>query len=96
MLNISLAEGRIVKDSEVFVDMTAQKLGAVGGKNPRTAIGYTTDNDMIMVAVDGREGLCRGIEHQCSCGFYEVSWLCQCYESARWGGSTVMYVDGRL
>ena len=38
----------LVKSGEIFVDMSAQKLNAIGGRNPRTAIGYTRDNDLIL------------------------------------------------
>lgn len=85
----------LVKDSEVFVDMTAQKLGAVGGKNPRTAIGYTTDNNMIMVAVDGREGSSVGMTLMQLAGFMK-SLGCVNAMNLDGGGSTVMYVDGRV
>lgn len=85
----------LVKDSEVFVDMTAQKLGAVGGKNPRTAIGYTADNDMIMVAVDGREGSSVGMTLMQLAGFMK-SLGCVNAMNLDGGGSTVMYVDGRV
>ena len=33
----------LVKNSNVYVDLSAQKLNAIGGKNPRSAIGYTKD-----------------------------------------------------
>jgi len=44
----------LVRDGQVFVDMAEQKLAAIGGRNPRTAIGYTADNDLVLVVVDGR------------------------------------------
>ena len=75
--------------------MTAQKLGAVGGKNPRTAIGYTADNDMIMVAVDGREGSSVGMTLMQLAGFMK-SLDCVNAMNLDGGGSTVMYVDGRV
>ena len=85
----------LVKNGEVFVDMTEQKLGAIGGKNPRTAIGYTQDGNFIMVAVDGREGASVGLTLK------ELAWFMKsigCINAMNLdgGGSTVMYVDGRV
>ncbi|MBS6602476.1 MAG: phosphodiester glycosidase family protein [Brachyspira sp.] len=85
----------LVKNSEVFVDMTAQKLGAVGGKNPRTAIGYTKDNNMIMVTVDGREGSSVGMTLMQLAGFMK-SLECVNAMNLDGGGSTVMYVNGKI
>lgn len=45
----------LIKDGEVYIDVTAQKLNAITGKNPRTAIGYTKDGNIIIVTADGRE-----------------------------------------
>lgn len=85
----------LVKNSEVFVDMTAQKLGAVGGKNPRTAIGYTKDNNMVMVTVDGREGSSVGMTLMQLARFMKSS---ECVNAMNLdgGGSTVMYVNGKI
>lgn len=85
----------LVKNGEVFVDMTEQKLGAIGGKNPRTAIGYTQDGNFIMVAVDGREGASVGLTLK------ELAWFMKsigCINAMNLdgGGSTVMYVKGRV
>ena len=85
----------LVKNGEIFVDMTEQKLGAIGGKNPRTAIGYTQDGDFIMVAVDGREGASVGLTLK------ELAWFmksigCTNAMNLDGGGSTVMYVNGRV
>lgn len=85
----------LVKNGEVFVDMTEQKLGAIGGKNPRTAIGYTQDDNFIMVAVDGREGASVGLTLK------ELAWFmksigCTNAMNLDGGGSTVMYVNGRV
>lgn len=85
----------LVKNSEVFVDMTAQKLGSVGGKNPRTAIGYTKDNEMIMVAVDGREGSSVGMTLMQLARFMK-SLGCVNAMNLDGGGSTVMYVNGQV
>ena len=85
----------LVKNDEVFVDMTAQKLGAIGGKNPRSAIGYTADNDLILVAVDGREGSSVGMTLMQLANFMK-SIGCVNAMNLDGGGSTVMYVNGSV
>ncbi len=85
----------LVKNGEVFVDMTAQKLGAIGGKNPRSAIGYTADNDLILVAVDGREGSSVGMTLM-QLGNFMKSIGCVNAINLDGGGSTVMYVNGNV
>ena len=85
----------LVKDGEIYVDMTAEKLGAIGGKNPRSAIGYTSDNDLILVAVDGREGSSVGMTLMQLAGFMK-SLDCVGAINLDGGGSTVMYVNGKV
>ena len=85
----------LVKDGDVYVDMTAEKLGAIGGKNPRSAIGYTKDGTLIMVAVDGREGSSVGMTLMQLAGFMK-SIGCEGAINLDGGGSTVMYVNGKI
>jgi exopolysaccharide biosynthesis protein len=51
----------LVKNSQIFVDTKTQKFEAIAGKNPRSAIGYTSDNNLIIVTVDGREKASAGM-----------------------------------
>ncbi len=85
----------LVKDGSVFIDVTAQKLGAITGKNPRTAIGYTAENEFIMVTVDGREqasvGMTLGELARMMKEFGCVNAM-----NLDGGGSSVMYVNGRV
>lgn len=85
----------LVKDGEVFVDMTAQKLQAIGGRNPRSAIGYTADNNIVLVAVDGREGSSIGMTLMELANFMQ-SIGCVGAINLDGGGSTVMYVNGKV
>ena len=85
----------LVRGGEIFVDMTAQKLSAIGGRNPRTAIGYTKDNHLIMLTADGREGSSIGLT------LMELAQLMKelgCINAMNLdgGGSTVMYVQGEV
>ncbi len=85
----------LIKNNEIFIDMTAQKLNAIGGKNPRTAVGYTKDNDLILVAVDGREGSSVGLTLVELANFMK-SLGCTNAINLDGGGSTVMYVNGQI
>lgn len=85
----------LVKNGDVYVDMTAQKLEAIGGRNPRTAIGYTRDNNLIMLTADGREGASIGLT------LIELANLmkefgCVNAMNLDGGGSTVMYIKGKV
>lgn len=85
----------LVKNSQVFVDTNEQKLGAIGGRNPRTAIGYTADNNFIIVTVDGREKASVGMTLNELANFMQSI---GCYNAMNLdgGGSTVLYVNGRV
>jgi exopolysaccharide biosynthesis protein len=85
----------LVKDSEVFVDMTAQKLNAISGRNPRSAIGYTAEGNLVLVAVDGREGSSVGMTLM-ELGAFMKSIGCVNAMNLDGGGSTVMYVNGAV
>lgn len=85
----------LVKDGKIYVDMTAQKLSAIGGRNPRTAIGYTKDNHLIMLTVDGREKSSIGMT------LFELAKIMKEYGCVNamnldGGSSTVMYIKGSI
>ena len=85
----------LVKNGDIYVDMTAQKLGSVGGRNPRTAIGYTKDNNLIMLTADGREGASIGLTlNELANLMKELG--CVNAMNLDGGGSTVMYVKGKV
>ena len=85
----------LLKDNQIFIDMTAQKLQSIGGRNPRTAIGYTEDKDLVLVAVDGREGSSVGLTLVELAKFMK-SLGCTNAINLDGGGSTVMYVKGQI
>ncbi len=85
----------LIKDGQIYIDVTAQKLGSITGKNPRTAIGYTKDNEFIMVTVDGREQSSVGMTlGQLAKFMQELG--CINAMNLDGGGSSVMYVNGRV
>ncbi|MEI8128307.1 MAG: phosphodiester glycosidase family protein [bacterium] len=85
----------LVKNSNVYVDVTEQKLGSIGGRNPRTAVGYTANNHLIIVTVDGREKSSIGMTLFELASFMK-SIGCVNAMNLDGGGSTVLYVNGRV
>ncbi len=85
----------LVKNGSIFVDAANEKLTAISGRNPRTAIGYTRDNVMIIVTVDGRKEGSSGVT------LNELAKIMKdlgCYEAINLdgGSSTVMYINGTI
>lgn len=85
----------LVKNGSVYVDISEEKLLAIGGRNPRSAIGYTKDNNLILVAVDGREGSSIGLTLSELAHFMQALG-CVNAINLDGGGSTVMYVNGAI
>jgi exopolysaccharide biosynthesis protein len=85
----------LVKNGNVYVDIKEQKLLAIGGRNPRTAIGYTKDNRFIIVTADGREGSSIGMTLTELAQFMQKLG-CVNAMNLDGGGSTVMYVKGLI
>lgn len=85
----------LVKEGNTYVDVKEQKLGSVNGKNPRTAIGYTVDGNLILVTVDGREKNSVGMT------LFELARFmkelgCVNAMNLDGGGSSVMYINGKV
>lgn len=85
----------LVKNGDVFIDVSEEKLLAIGGRNPRSAVGYTMDNNLILVAVDGREGSSIGLTLNELASLMK-SLGCVNAINLDGGGSTVMYVNGSI
>ncbi len=85
----------LIKDGEIYIDTKEEKLTSITGRNPRTLIGYTKNNDLILVTVDGRES------HSVGMSLYESAKFMQklgCINAINLdgGSSSVMYVDGQI
>lgn len=85
----------LVKNGEIYVDYKAQKLSAIQGKNPRSAIGYKNDGTLIIVTIDGREEASVGMT------LYETALLmknlgCEYAMNFDGGSSSALYVDGKI
>lgn len=85
----------LIRNEKIYVDITEEKLTAVGGKNPRSAIGYTKDNSLIIVAVDGREKTSVGMTLNQLANLMK-SLGCTNAMNFDGGSSTVMYVAGNV
>ena len=85
----------LIKDGEIYVDATAQKLNSIAGRNPRTAIGYTSDNNIIIVTADGRESSSVGLTLM-ELARYMKQIGCVNAMNLDGGSSTVMYGAGGI
>lgn len=85
----------LVKKGQTYIDISEQKLNAIGGRNPRTAVGYTANNNLIIVTVDGREKGSIGMTLTELANFMKAI---GCYNAMNLdgGGSTVLYVNGQV
>ena len=85
----------LIKNGDIYIDVAEQKLNAITGRNPRTAIGITTDKNLVLITVDGRE------ESSIGMTLTELAYFMKeigCIEAMNLdgGGSSVMYVDGNI
>ncbi len=85
----------LIKDGEIYVDATAQKLNSIAGRNPRTAIGYTADNNIIIITADGRESSSVGLTLM-ELARYMKQIGCINAMNLDGGSSTVMYGAGSI
>ena len=84
----------LIKQGSVFIDTESEKLKSITGRNPRTAIGYTSDNVMIMVTVEGRKEGNSGVTLQ---ELAKIMKDLDCYEAINLdgGSSTSIYINGK-
>ncbi len=85
----------LVKDSEIYVDCKEQKLQAINGKNPRSAIGFKSDGTFMIVTIDGREKQSVGMT------LNELAKLmknigCEYAMNFDGGSSSALYVKGKI
>lgn len=85
----------LVKNGDVYVDVKEQKLLSITGRNPRTAIGYTANDEFIMMTIDGRE------QNSVGMTLTETAKLmkefgCIWAMNLDGGGSSVMYLKDKI
>jgi exopolysaccharide biosynthesis protein len=85
----------LIKDGKIYVDSKEEKLSSISGRHPRTAVGFTKDNRLIMVTVDGRQNKSIGVT------FWELAEIMKnfgCWDAMNLDGgtSTQMYVSGKV
>lgn len=85
----------LVKNGEVYVDTKAENLNSIGGKNPRSAIGYTKDGTLVIVAVDGRAKGSAGVSLWTLAKIMK-DYGCINAMNLDGGGSTQLYVNKRV
>ena len=85
----------LVKNSNVYVDTQVQKLNAISGKNPRSAIGFSNDGTLIMAVVDGREEASVGMT-LIELGNLMKNLGCDWAMNFDGGSSSVIYIKGSI
>ena len=85
----------LIKNGDIYVDVKEQKLLSITGRNPRTAIGYTKNNEFIMVTVDGREKSSVGMTLTETAQMMK-DFGCIWAMNLDGGGSSVMYIKGSI
>ena len=85
----------LIKNGEIYIDYNDEKLQAITGANPRSAIGYNKEGEFIMVTVDGREKTSVGMTLT-QLAKYMKSIGCQNAINLDGGGSSVLYVKGQI
>ncbi len=85
----------LLKKGEIYTDTKEERLLPIAGRNPRTAIGYTKDNVLILVTVDGRKEGSSGVTIS---ELAKIMKDLDCYEAINLdgGSSTVMYAAGNI
>lgn len=85
----------LLKRGEIFIDVKEEKLPAITGRNPRTAVGYTPENNLVLITVDGREQSSIGMSLRELASFMKSI---GCYEAINLdgGGSSVLYINGQI
>ncbi len=85
----------LVRNGEVYVNAKEEKLMTITGKNPRTAIGYTQNNELIMLTIDGREKTSIGMTLNETANLMK-DFGCIWAMNLDGGGSSVMLVKGEI
>lgn len=85
----------LVKSGNIYVDYVEEKFKPITGRNPRTAIGYTKEGNLIMATIDGRE------ETSVGAGLFELAKIMKSFEceyamNLDGGGSSTMQINGRI
>ncbi len=85
----------LLKDGKIYIDAKEEKLTAITGRNPRTLMGYTENNDLILVTVDGRETRSIGMNLY-EAAKYMQKLGCKNAINLDGGSSSVMYLNGKV
>ena len=87
----------LITDSEINVTSIEEVFfgTSIVKTHPRTAIGYTSDNHLIIMVVDGRQATSRGVSLE---ELAQMMKQLNCYEALNLdgGGSSAIIVNGKL
>ena len=90
---LSFGPGLII-DGKISVDST-DEVGKAMASNPRTAVGYISDNHYVLVVADGRTSESEGLSLLQLAQFMETLGVSQAY-NLDGGGSSTMYYNGEV
>jgi len=85
----------LIKNGEIFIDTKDEKLQAITGRNPRTAVGFTKNNEFILITIDGREKNSIGMTLNETANLLH-DFGCIWAINLDGGGSSVMLVKGEI
>ena len=85
----------LIKNGELYIDVNEEKLTAIAGNNPRSAIGYNDEGEFMLITVDGREQSSVGMTLGALARLMK-SLGCTNAINLDGGGSSVMYVNGTV
>ncbi|MBE7705624.1 MAG: phosphodiester glycosidase family protein [Cyanobacteria bacterium SIG30] len=85
----------LIKNGELYIDYKEEKLSAIVGANPRSAIGYNKDGEFMFVTIDGREKASVGMTLGQLAKFMQTLG-CDNAINLDGGGSSVLYVNGKI
>ncbi len=85
----------LIKNGEIFIDTKEEKLLAITGRNPRTAVGFTENNEFILITIDGREKNSIGMTLNETANLMH-DFGCTWAINLDGGGSSVMLVKGEI
>ena len=84
----------LIMDGDISVD-SDDEVGKAMASNPRTAIGYISDNHYVLVVADGRTSESTGLSLLQLAEFMDSLGCTQAY-NLDGGGSSTMYYDGEV
>jgi hypothetical protein len=85
----------LISAGKIYITDQEELLSAIANTNPRTAIGYTTDRQVIMLVIDGRQAQSQGVTFEQLAGIFMDFKVVEAV-NLDGGGSSTLVVKGRV